>query len=69
MHGNEEFHCDQCSFKTKYKPNLRMQIKTVHDRRPSKEVCKECNRTCTNLEKHIENYHQKKIFGCERRNF
>ena len=63
MHGNEEFHCDQCSFKTKYKPNLRMHIKTVHDRRPSKEVCKECNRTCTNLEKHIENYHQKRFLA------
>ena len=56
--SDEMFQCDQCSFKSKYKPNLRMHIKTVHDRRSAKEVCPLCHKTCTNLEKHIEDYHK-----------
>ena len=55
--ADEMFQCDQCSFKSKYKPNLRMHIKTVHERRSAKEVCPKCNKTCVNLEWHLENYH------------
>ena len=58
MHSNkEDVHCDRCGFKTKHKHNLFMHIKRVHEGKPSKELCPKCNKSCVNLEWHMETYH------------
>lgn len=57
VHGNKNFECGQCSYKTYTKYNLSLHTKRVHERKPLKEVCPQCNKECGNLEWHIETYH------------
>ena len=59
--------CDQCSFKTAYKGNLRSHIKTVHDRVKRNQeatdlACDQCSFTTLyrgNLKNHIKVVHEK----------
>ena len=56
VHG-EMRQCDFCEFKSKYPHNLKMHIKTVHEKKPVKETCPHCYKECVSLEWHISVYH------------
>ena len=62
FHG-ELKQCHLCDFKTKYPHNLKMHIKTVHEKKPVKETCPHCNKTCVSLDWHILTYHQNSIIS------
>ena len=57
IHGDKKFECDQCDYKTYSKPNLSYHTRRVHEQKPLKERCPECNKECTSLEWHIQTYH------------
>jgi len=60
--------CDECVFKTPYKKNLFLHIKTVH--RQITSVCSYCNKEYKFLKAHIEAVHEKpKSFKCEECDF
>ena len=57
IHGSKKFHCDQSEYKSYSKHNLFLHIKRVHEKKPLKEICPECNKGCVKLEWHMQTYH------------
>ena len=57
IHGTKKFQCDLCEYKSYSNHNLFLHIKRVHEKKPLKEICPECNKECVSLEWHIQTYH------------
>ena len=57
MHTDAQFQCEICNFQTKHVQNLKQHVRTVHEKKPVKESCPYCNKTCTSLEWHINTFH------------
>ena len=62
-HGNPaEFYCDQCSYKTNIKYNLKLHVIRVHEGRYHKKKCPHCLKDFIDLEYHIKTFHYDTIF-------
>ena len=57
MHTDAQYHCEFCNFQTRHSTNLAQHVRTVHEKKPAKESCPYCNKTCISLDWHIEKFH------------
>jgi len=57
MHTDDLHQCGFCNFQTRHSHNLAQHVRTVHEKKPAKESCPFCSKTCTSLNWHIEKFH------------